>query len=137
MLWARIEDEILEEPQRRGSCWMDLLKWAGTFLKKVRVAGLSVCEVKKAKEKGTTTMTTTATMEKEEWMVGKEVGRRRVSGCRWRSSPLKKIWRECLALGGRGASAEKELARMGRSLNSANCRQVAITGPLHAVKSTG
>jgi hypothetical protein len=53
---------------------MSLLKWAGTFLEKVRVAGLSVCEVKK----GTTT-TTTATMETERWMVGKEVGRR--GGC--------------------------------------------------------
>ena len=59
--------------------WMDLLKWAGTFLKKVRVAGLSVCEMKKATTKKGTTTTTTATMETEGWMVGKEVGRR--SGC--------------------------------------------------------
>lgn len=79
LLWARSEVEILEEPQRRGSCWMSLLKWAGTFLKKVRVAGLSVCEMKKATTKKGTTTTTTATMETEGWMVGKEVGRR--SGC--------------------------------------------------------
>jgi hypothetical protein len=114
---------------------MSLLKWAGTFLEKVRVAGLSVCEVKKATTKKGTTTTTTATMETERWMVGKEVGRR--GGCPGVLVPLKKIWRECLALGGRGASAEKELARMGRRLNSANCREASITGPLDGVESTG
>ena len=115
---------------------MSLLKWAGTFLNKVRVAGLSVCEVKKATTKKGTTTTTTATMETEGWMDGWKRGWQE-RWLPWSSSPLKKIWRECLALGGRGASAEKELARMGRRLNSANCREASITGPLDGVESTG